>query len=146
MTNEQIVRDACRIIWTEGDLSRISEFYAEDFQTDYPITNWGSGLKGLKDLAIMQREAFPDYREQIDELIDAGDKIIVVLTIRGTHLGPLPNFPATGKSMEFRDVTIIQIENGKIVKQSGLSDYFTVYNQLGVFDLQHDTAIPTAGT
>lgn len=146
MTNEQIVRDACRFIWTDGDLSRISEFYSEDFQADYPVTNWGTGLKGVKDIAIMQREAFPDYREQIDELINAGDQVIVVLTIRGTHLGPLPNLPATGKSMEIRDVSIIQVKDGKIVKQSGVSDYFTAYQQLGVFDLQHDDAVPTAGT
>lgn len=143
MTNEQIVRDACQIIWTDGDLSRIGEFYAEDFQADYPVTNWGSGLKGLEELATLQREAFPDYREQIDDLIDAGDRVVVLLTIKGTHLGALPNLPATGKSMKIRDVSIIQIENGKIVKQSGVSDYFTAYNQLGVFDQQHDDAVAT---
>ena len=135
MTNEEIVRTACQVVWTDGDLSRIGEFYAEDFQANYPITNWGKGLEGLKQLAIDQRTAFPDYREQIDELIDAGDRIIVRLTIRGTHKGPLPNLPATGKSIEFSDVTICRIENGKIVEQSGLSDYLTVYLQLGVIEL-----------
>jgi steroid delta-isomerase-like uncharacterized protein len=135
MTNEEIVRTACQVIWTDGDLSRIGEFYAEDFQANYPITNWGKGLEGLKQLAIDQRIAFPDYRERIDELIDAGDRIIVRLTIRGTHKGPLPNLPATGKSIEFSDVTICRIENGKIVEQSGLSDYLTVYAQLGVIEL-----------
>jgi steroid delta-isomerase-like uncharacterized protein len=135
MTNEEIVRTACQVIWTDGDLSRIGEFYAEDFQANYPITNWGKGLEGLKQLAIDQRIAFPDYRERIDELIDAGDRIIVRLTIRGTHKGPLPNLPATGKSIEFSDVTICRIENGKIVGQSGLSDYLTVYAQLGVIEL-----------
>jgi steroid delta-isomerase-like uncharacterized protein len=135
MTNEEIVRTACQVIWTDGDVSRIGEFYADDFQADYPITNWGKGLEGLKQLAIDQRIAFPDYRERIDELIDAGDRIIVRLTIRGTHKGPLPNLPATGKSIEFSDVTICRIQNGKIVEQSGLSDYLTVYVQLGVIEL-----------
>ena len=40
MTNEEIVRNACRVVWTEGDVSRVGEFYAEDFQAHYPITNW----------------------------------------------------------------------------------------------------------
>lgn len=135
MTNEEIVRTACQVVWTDGDLSRIGEFYAEDFQANYPITNWGKGLEGLKQLAIDQRAAFPDYRERIDELIDAGNRIIVRLTIRGTHKGPLPNLPATGRSIEFSDVTICRIENGKIVEQSGLSDYLTIYLQLGVIEL-----------
>ena len=135
MTNEEIVRAACKVIWTDGDVSRIGEFYAEDFQANYPTTNWGSGLEGAKHLATELRQAFPDYREQIDELITTGDRVIVRLTIRGTHKGPLPNLPATGKSVEFTDVTICRIENGKIAEQSGLSDYLALYLQLGVIEL-----------
>ena len=139
MTSADIVREACRVIWTEGDVSRAEEFYSEDFKADYPMTNWGNGIEGLKRLATAQREAFPDYRERIDALYDAGDHIIVTLTIRGTHKGPLPGLPPTGKEIEFRDVTICRIEDGKIVEQSGLSDYLTIYQQLGVVEL------PTAG-
>ncbi len=135
MTNEEIVREACRVVWTEGDVSRIGEFYSEDFTTDYPITQWGSGLDGIKRLAEAQRNAFPDYREQIDELYDAGDDIIVVLTIRGTNKGAMEGIEPTGKEVEFRDVTICRVKDGKIIKQSGLSDYFTVYRQLGLIDV-----------
>lgn len=135
MTNEELVRTACRVVWSEGDVSRIPEFYAADFQADYPMTSWGQGLEGIRNLAIEQRAAFPDYREQIDELIDAGDKIVVVLTIRGTHEGPLGGVAATGKSFEIRDVTICECRDGRIVKQSGLSDYLTAYLQLGVVEL-----------
>ena len=135
MTNEETVREACRVVWTEGDVSRISEFYSEDFTTDYPITQWGTGLEGIKRLAEAQRNAFPDYREHIEELYDAGDDIIVVLTIRGTNTGAMEGLEPTGKQVEFRDVTICRVKDGKIVKQSGLSDYFTVYQQLGLIDL-----------
>ncbi len=134
MNNADTVREACRVIWTEGDLSRVSEFYGDNFSTDYPITKWGNGLEGLKKLAEAQRGAFPDYREQIDELYEAGDDIIVVLTIRGTNTGPMEGLEPTGREVEFRDVTICRVEDGKIVKQSGLSDYFTVYQQLGLLD------------
>lgn len=135
MTNEQVVRDACRVIWSEGDLSRISEFYAENFQADYPMTDWGVGLEGIRKLADGLRTSFPDYREGIDELITAGDKVIVRLTIQGTHKGPLAGFPATGKEVEFRDVTILRVVNGKITEQRGLSDLLSVYLQLGVMQL-----------
>jgi len=135
MTNEELVRTACKVVWSDGDVSRIGEFYAEDYQADYPMTDWGEGLEGIKNLAVQQRAAFPDYREEIDELIDAGDKIIVVLKIRGTHEGPLGGVAATGKCFEIRDVTICTCKNGRIVKQSGLSDYLAAYVQLGVIDL-----------
>ena len=135
MTNEELVRNACQVIWTDGDVSRIGEFYAENFQANYPMTDWGTGLEGAKDLALEIRAAFPDYRERIDELIDAGDRIVVRLTIQGTHLGDYGGLPATGKSVEFTDVTICRIENGRIVEQSGLSDLLTLFVQLGLIEL-----------
>lgn len=135
MTDEELVRAACQVIWTDGEGDRVGEFYADDFRADYPITNWGEGLAGVRALAMEVRKGFPDYREQIDELYRDGNVVIVKLTIRGTHTGPMPNLPPTGKAVEFRDVTICEIENGKIVKQSGLSDYLTMLHQLGAAEL-----------
>ena len=135
MTNEEIVRNACQVIWSEGDISRIGEFYADDFQADYPMTNWGIGLEGARNLASEVRIGFPDYRERIDELFDAGDNIIVRLTIQGTQTGPLPNLPPTGKFVEFADVTICRVKDGKIVEQRGLTDYLSLYMQLGLIEL-----------
>jgi steroid delta-isomerase-like uncharacterized protein len=135
MTNEELVRTACQVIWTDGDVSRIGEFYAENFRANYPMTNWGTGLEGAKNLALEIRGGFPDYRERIDELIDAGDRIVVRLTIQGTHLGDYGGLPATGRSVEFTDVTICRIENGRIAEQSGLSDLLTLLVQLGLIEL-----------
>ena len=69
MTNEDIVREACRVVWTEGDVSRISEFYAEDFTTDYPITKWGTGLEGIKRLAEAQRRLWAADRHAVLPLV-----------------------------------------------------------------------------
>ena len=135
MSNEAIVRAACQVVWSEGDVARAGEFYADDFRADYPMTNWGVGLEGVKQLAQEVRIGFPDYRERIDELFDAGENIIVRLTIQGTHTGPLGAVPATGKTVEFKDVTICRVVNGKITEQRGLSDLLTLYQQLGLVEL-----------
>ena len=134
MTNEQIVRNACQVVWTEGDISRIGEFYAENFKADYPFADWGSGVQGIRDYVLELKAGIPDYAERIDELIDAGDHIIVRLTITGTHSGPMQNLPATGKSFEFRDVTVCRVEHGRISAQWGLSDYMTFFMQLGLVE------------
>ena len=132
--NEQIVRDACQVVWSEGDVSRIDEFYAEDFEAHYLRTNWGTGLQGIRALVEEIRGSFPDYREHIDELIVAGDLVTVRLTIRATHLGPLASYPATGKEVAFQDVTVLELRAGKIVSQRGLSDHFALYQQLGLIE------------
>lgn len=135
MTNEEIVRNACQIVWSDGDISRIGEFYGEDFSADYPMTDWGEGLKGIEKLVLGIRSGFPDYRERIDELFVAGDDVIVRLTIKATHSGPLHDLPATGRAVEFRDVTICTVVDGKIVRQRGLTDYLSLYTQLGLIEL-----------
>lgn len=117
-----------RVIWSEGDTARVSEFYAENFKADYPVTNWGKGLAGVCALAAQVREDLPGYCEQIEELFDAGNDIVVVLKISGRH-------PETQQEISFRDVSIVTVKDGKIVRQKGLSDYLSLYLQLGVIEL-----------
>ena len=124
-TAGKVVREACRVIWTEGRVERVPEFYSDDFEADYPMTDWGSGLPGVSALAESVRKDLPGYAEHIDELIEAGDEVVVRLTITGTD-------PRTGIDVSFRDVTILTVRNGRICRQRGLTDYLSLYLQLGI--------------
>ena len=128
--SEDIVREAMQVIWTDGDISRVREFYADNFKADYPFPDWGEGLKGLSALALKVREDLPGYREDIEEMLISGNEIIVVLQIGGYH-------PSTNEKIDFRDVTILTLENEKIIKQRGLTDLFSLYLKLGLIELPH---------
>ncbi len=123
------------MIWTEGETERVTEFYADNYRADYPMgSGWGEGVAGVRAFAEAIRTGFPDYREEIEELIVQGNKVAVRLRIRGTHQGMFMGHQATGKTIDFRDMTICTVRNGKIICQSGLSDYLTVFCQLGLID------------
>ena len=126
--NEQLVRDAMQIIWNECDVSRVNEFYSDNFEADYPHTDWGNGLEGLCNLAIQVHSDLPGYTENIEQLIDAGDKIVVVLLISGSH-------PVSGDEISFRDVTVLTIKDDKIVNQRGVGDLLTLYEKLNMITL-----------
>ena len=64
--------------------------------------------------------------------MDRVEYIVVELLIEGTHTGPMNGIEPTGKAVAFRDVTILRLRDGKIIEQSGLSDYLTMFQQLGV--------------
>lgn len=132
-TAGQIVREACRVIWSEGQVDRVPEFYSADFQADYPMTDWGRGLAGVAALATRVREDLPGYTEHIDELIEADDEVVVRLTITGTD-------PRTGSGVSFRDVTMLTVRDGKICRQRGLTDYLSLYLQLGIVRMPGDSA------
>lgn len=136
MSNEEVVRGACQVIWSDGDTSRIREFYAEEYRADYPFGDgWGEGPDGARALADAIRTGFPDYHETIEDIVAQGDKVCVKLRIRGTHRGPMFGIEGTGKTVDFRDVTICTLRDGKIVEQSGLTDTMTLFLQLGLLEM-----------
>ena len=128
INSEDIVREAMQVIWTEGDISRVGEFYSENFKADYPFPDWGEGLEGVSALASKIREDLPGYREDIEELLIADEEVIVVLKISGFH-------PTTNEEVSFRDITILTLENEKIISQRGLSDLFSLYLKLGLIQM-----------
>ncbi|MEK9587741.1 MAG: ester cyclase [Gammaproteobacteria bacterium] len=123
-----VVREACEVIWSRGEVERVPEFYAEHFEADYPFTQWGEGLRGVETLAKQVRRDLPGYTEKIEELIEAGSEVVVRLTITGRH-------PQTGSPVSFRDMTILTVEEGKITRQRGLSDHLSLFLQLGLLEL-----------
>lgn len=76
--------------------------------------------------------ALPDYRGDVKLLIDGGEYIVVDLLIEAPHTGPMNGMEPTGKSVAFRDVIILKLLEGKVLEQRGLSDYLTMFQQLGV--------------
>ena len=123
-----VVREACLVIWTEGKTERVADFYSPEFEADYPITDWGQGLAGVAALASKVRQDLPGYAEDIEELIEAGDEVVVRLTISGRN-------PKTDEPVSFRDVTILTVKDGLITRQRGLSDHLSLFLQLGIVEL-----------
>ena len=57
---------------------------------------------------------------------------MVRFTMSGTQTQPLMGIPPTGKSIQVTAMNIYQLKDGKIVKEHGLPDFFSLLNQLGV--------------
>ena len=85
-------------------------------------------MPGVAALARQVRMDLPGYGEVIEELIEADDEVVVHLTISGQN-------PQTGETVSFRDVTMLTVKNGRITRQRGLTDYLSLYLQLGVVSL-----------
>jgi len=109
-------------------VERVPEFYSEDFKSDYPVTDWGTGLEGVAALAANVRVQMPEYTEHIEELIEAGEEVAVRLRITGQN-------PKSGEEVSFRDMTMLTVRNGKICFQRGLTDYLSLFKQLGTVDV-----------
>ncbi len=76
--------------------------------------------------------AFPDWREEIVELVAEGNTIAGRFRCSGTHRGEFLGEPPTGKRMEVDEVFFFRVEDGKFVYFWGLEDSLNRMRQLGL--------------
>jgi predicted ester cyclase len=77
-------------------------------------------------------KAFPDWREEIVELVAEGNTVAGRFKCSGTHQGEFLGEPPTGKRMEVEEVFFLRVEDGKFVDFWGLEDSLGRMRQLGL--------------
>jgi predicted ester cyclase len=131
--NKAVVRRLFDEVWNTGQLNSIEELYAPDFVADYrPYVPLRIGHEGIRDMVRGAWSAFPDFHEELEELIAEGEKVVVRLTITGTQNGQWGPLPPTGKRVKFEEILILRIVEGKVVEQRGIPDNLNALRQLGV--------------
>jgi predicted ester cyclase len=130
--NKALVRELTEVVWNQRGLDRIPDFYRPDFVGDYRPYALRQGHEGIRTSVAGAWTAFPDYHEQILELIGEGDRVVVHLAISGTQRGQWGPLPPTGKRVQFEEIVILQIRDGKVLRQRGIVDNLNALRQLGV--------------
>ena len=76
--------------------------------------------------------AFPDWREEIVELVAEGNRVAGRFTCSGTHRGEFLGEAPTGKRMEVEEVFFLRVKDGKFVDFWALEDSLGRMRQLGL--------------
>jgi hypothetical protein len=67
----------------------------------------------------------------IDDVINAGDKVVTRATGYGTHTGEFRGIAPTDKKIEVRIISIFRIADGKIVERWENMDTMTLMQRIG---------------
>ena len=86
----------------------------------------------VKRLFTEFHKAFPDWREEIVDVVAEGDKVVRRFKCSGTHRGEMMGIPPTGRRQEVDEVYFLRVEDGKFVEFWGLEDNLTRMRQLGL--------------
>ena len=86
----------------------------------------------VKRLFAEFRSAFPDWHEEIVELVAEGDAVAGRFRCSGTHRGEFLGEAPTGRRMEVEEVFFLRAEDGKFVEFWGLEDSMGRMRQLGL--------------
>ena len=127
----QLIEELHRI-WNSGDISAIPNVYSEDFIVHWP-KSWGDksrGHEGIRQSIVHSRETFPDWHEEVLDLIVSGDRAVTRYRSTGTQQKSYLGIEATGKKVEFEEISIFRIEQNRVIEQWCLGDDLHCIRQL----------------
>ncbi len=91
-----------------------------------------SGREAVVDFARTFRNAFSDWKAEVEQLVAEGDFVVSRLRVSGTHTGDLMGMGPTGKKVDLKGVlNMMRIRNGKVVEEWEVFDEMLFMKQLG---------------
>ena len=129
--NKKVVRRFIEEGAAKNDHRVIDETLSPNFVHHNPIPGVPGNAEGIKMGIAAFRQAFPDYRLAIMDLVAEGDKVASRIRFTGTHKGELMGMPPTGKSVQTEFWHIERIANGRIAERWSLFDQWGLMQQLG---------------
>ncbi len=117
-----------------GDWEEIRDAVDPDFidhELD-PTMGLPEGREGVEAWMAMLREALPDLRMDVHDLIAEGDRIVARVRITGTNTGPFMGMPPTGRKVDVQTIDILRFEDGVAKEHWGVTDNQRMMEQLGL--------------
>lgn len=133
-TNEATVRRFVDEVLNTGDYAAMRELIHPDYVYRSPDQEL-HGPESLESLLTAYRAGLPDMNTSIDDLIASGDKVVISITLKGTHTGDLMGIPATGREVSIQGMVCSRLEDGKIIEEQEILDMLGLFQQLGVISL-----------
>ena len=132
--NKEVLRRWFEEVWNNGRADVIEELFDENGIAHGLSDDPSKPIKGPRDYRpfyTIFREAFPNLKIVIEDMVAEGDRVAARCSARGKHEGELRGRAATQAPVEFTGMTIVRIENGKIVEAWNNFDFMTMYKQTG---------------
>lgn len=117
-------------IWNEGRYGAADDLFDPRALAPY-APQLPSGPDGGRVAAMMFREAFPDLHATIEDIRAEGDLVATRVHLSGTHDRELFGIPGTGRHVDFQQMTLARVVDGRIAVTWSETDLMTITDQLG---------------
>lgn len=130
--HKALVRREFAEVWNQGNLAAVDvifgpEYVGHDSGSSEPMR----GTEAVKRFFAEQREALPDLRSTIEDLVAEGDRVVVRWSTTGTQRGELLGVPPTGRRITLTGISILRIAEGRVLEEWTSWDALGVLRQLG---------------
>ena len=123
------VHEACN----SHDIERILYFCSPTYTgSDLGQAAFLHGREDLRAMLGNYLKAFPDLRVKVTGTVVEESRVAVVWVAEGTHQGPILNIPPTGHKVQVRGISIIDVENGLVVRGQYIWDLAGMLRHMGL--------------
>ena len=131
--NKTNVRRLFEEVWNKGHVPVVDELFTATYtHHDSSSPDLGRGPDSEKKRVTLYRNAFPDLRLTIEDIIAEGETVVARWSCRGTHKGDLNGIAPTGKQFHITGASIARFTNGKMFEGFVNWDALGLMQQLGV--------------
>ncbi|PSR05296.1 MAG: hypothetical protein BRD50_01410 [Bacteroidetes bacterium SW_11_45_7] len=137
MSDQEITRLAAEYmqIWSAGQEDLLNQYASSNIEVEY--THFDKVYRGIEDykqMLVMTHNYFPDMVISVNDVIPAANRATVDWMYSGTHQsGYLFGVEASGQTVRVHGLTVLNFQDGKVIKEKGLVDNLALMMQLGVF-------------
>ncbi|MBN9587738.1 MAG: hypothetical protein BGN85_13110 [Alphaproteobacteria bacterium 64-11] len=128
--NRQLIQRFYWEMWNRFDKTAIPEILAEDLQFRGSLGQYKNGRAEFGEYVDFIQRAFPDFSNEIEEVISEGDKAFARLTFRGTHRGEVFGIAPTGRRIQYAGAAVFEFNGERISKVWVLGDIYGLISQL----------------
>ncbi len=115
------------------DPALLDEACAPDWQDIPLLPGQGPGPDGLKQILPVFRQAFPDIKIVVHEIVGSEGRAGVRATITGTHLGEIFGVAPTGLFVDIALHEFHHLRDGRLTHTWHLEDWFGMLNRIGAW-------------
>ena len=125
--------DSITHAWNSHDIERVLSFYSDDYvASDVGRAALQRGHPGLRDMLEAYWRAFPDLQFQVIERVIEKTRLAIVWVAEGTHHGSFMNIPPTGHLVQVRGVSVIEVQDGLVVRGQYIWDLAGMLRHMGL--------------
>lgn len=128
--NKEVVRKLHEEVWSKGNVALIPELHQPGFIYHLLTDSSSRSYSETTEEVNRHRLAFPDWQENITQLIAEKDMVVSRFKTKGTHRSKFWDIDSTGIVLEMQEVVIFRLHEGKIAEQWSFPDLYGMRKQL----------------
>lgn len=119
--------------WNSHDIEKVLNFYSSEYiGDDIGRASLLRGHEGLRAMLDVYWKAFPDLKFAVKDVVIQDSRVAIVWVAEGTHQGTIMNIPPTGHKVEVRGMSVIDVEDGLIVRGQYIWDLAGMLRHMGL--------------